>query len=108
MFGEDGGSFLSTTQEDTSDEFNQKVDEYVKKILDESHERVYKLITSKESELWKISKGLFWYDYLDKNELDKILKGEPLSKPKVRDWNKEESIIDDFVTKIFGMMGGSI
>lgn len=38
MFGEEGGSFMSTTNEDTSDEYNEKVDDHVKEILDKSHE----------------------------------------------------------------------
>lgn len=83
MFGEEGASFMSTQNDETSDAYNQKVDAYVKNLLDESHARVSKLIHSKESELRKLAKGLFWYDYLDKDEIQKILKGEELSKPKV-------------------------
>jgi len=47
----------------------------VKKILDESHERVIKLLKSREKELRELSKGLFFYDYLDHDEMDKIIKG---------------------------------
>lgn len=76
MFGEQGASFMSTSNEETSDLFNEKVDAYVKKLLDESHKRVVTLIHSKETELRQIAKGLFWYDYLDWEEIKQILKGE--------------------------------
>ena len=42
---------MSTSNEETSDQFNEKVDEYVKKLLDDSHKRVVSLIHSKETEL---------------------------------------------------------
>ena len=51
MFGDEGASFLSTEKKETSDEFNQVVDLRVKKILDESHARVTKLLMSKESDI---------------------------------------------------------
>jgi len=33
---------------------------------------------------------LYWYDYLNAEEMEKIFKGEQIEKEKVRDWNKEE------------------
>lgn len=78
MFGDEGASFLSTEKKETSDEFNQVVDLRVKKILDESHARVTKLLMSKESDIWELAKGLFWYDYLDAEEIKLILQKKPL------------------------------
>ena len=43
MFGEDAG-YISMDQKDTSSEYNAMIDDKVKQILDESHERVRTLI----------------------------------------------------------------
>jgi len=51
---------------------------------------------------------LYWYDYLDREEIKQILKGEQLVKPKVRDWNKENSIVDDFANKLFELIAGQV
>lgn len=51
MFGEQGSSFLSTSKDDTSDEFNSKIDARVQEILKDSHARVTKLLSKKEDDL---------------------------------------------------------
>ena len=40
-------------------------DAVVKKILNESEERVERLLLRKEEEVRKLSRNLYWYDYLD-------------------------------------------
>lgn len=47
MFGEDA-SWISSEKDDTSEEYNARVDKTVKKILDESYDRVEKLLLSRE------------------------------------------------------------
>ena len=44
----------------------------------------------KEWQIRELSKNLYWFDYLDAAEMDKIFKGEEISKDKVRTWNEEE------------------
>ena len=89
MFGEDA-SWISSDKEDTSENYNAKVDKTVKKILDESFIRVEKLLLSKEKELRNVSKNLYQFDYLDEEELKKVIEGKTLEKEKVRTWRKEE------------------
>lgn len=72
MFGEDI-SFISSGSKDTSDAYNADVDRVVKKILDESFERVSLLLTKKEKELRRLSKYLYQHDYLDADEMDRII-----------------------------------
>ena len=78
------------------------IDDKVKVILDESFERVRSLLQSKEREIRNLAKNLFWYDYLDHKEMEKIINGEDLPKEKVRVWDyqKEGEYIIKFWTSI--------
>ena len=71
-------SFISRDKNDTSDTHNGDVDMLVKKILDESFERVSKLLMSKDKELRELSKQLFLHDYLDADQMDRIISGKGL------------------------------
>jgi len=85
MFGESAG-YASTDPDQTSEKYNAKVDKEVKVILDNSFERVSKLLQNKERELRELSKNLFYYDYLDADEIKNVIEGKGLSKEKVRTW----------------------
>ena len=64
MFGEDIG-YRSAAFEDLSEDARAKVDEKVKTLLQESEERVERLLMKKDKELRVLAKNLYWYDYLD-------------------------------------------
>lgn len=89
MFGEDIG-YMSEDFKKLSEEMKAKVDHQVKIILSESEARVEALLLSKGNELRQIAKNLYWYDYLDAKEMDKIFKGQDLDKEKVREWETEK------------------
>ena len=89
MFGEDAG-YLSVDAKDVSQEHNAMIDDKVKQILDESFERVKGLLLDRETELRNLSKNLFWYDYLDQHEMEKVIRGEELPKEKVRTWDYQK------------------
>lgn len=91
MFG-DKVSFISRDKDSTSDTHNADVDKQVKQILDESFQRVAKLLTEKDKELRELAKGLYLYDYLDADEMDQIISGRGLdsSKKQVRELDKEQ------------------
>lgn len=48
------------------------------------------LLSSKETELRSLAKNLFWYDYLDHKEMEKVIHGEELPKEKVRVWDYQK------------------
>ena len=48
------------------------------------------MLHSKEREIRDLAKNLFWYDYLDYNEMEKIINGEELPKEKVRVWDYQK------------------
>lgn len=93
MFGEDV-SYISRDKNNTSDTHNGDIDKLVTKILDESFERVNALLVKRDKELRELSKQLFLHDYLDANQMDRIISGkglDPADKDlKVRDWDNEK------------------
>lgn len=93
MFGDDV-SYISRDNKHTSDTHNSEVDDKVKKILDDSFKRVEKLLNEKDKELRELAKQLYLHDYLDADEMEKIISGRILDKSKkVRDWEGEEYLI---------------
>jgi len=57
--------------------------------LDESFARVAKLLTTKDKELRELSKQMYLHDYLDADEMDRIISGkglDPTKSKKIRDW----------------------
>lgn len=60
----------------SSEEYNALCDAAVKKILEESFERVSNLLTVKDKELRNLAKVLYQQDYLDASEMDKVIRGE--------------------------------
>ena len=92
MFGDEVG-YMSAGKEDLSEDQQAKVDKHVKKLLQESEQRVEKLLMRKGKELRKLAKNLYWYDYLDAKEMDLIFKGgEIKNKTKVREWEFDTEI----------------
>ena len=77
MFGEDV-SYISRDKNDTSDTHNGDIDMLVKKILDESFERTQNMLIKKDKELRELSKQLFLHDYLDADQMDRIISGKGL------------------------------
>lgn len=94
MFGDDV-SYISRGKDQTSDQHNAQIDSEVQKILDESFHRVQKLLTDQDKELRELSKQLFRHDYLDADQMDRIISGRDLGEDSnpVRDWEKEEYLI---------------
>jgi hypothetical protein len=50
----------------------------------------------KEAELRELSKNLFFFDYLDADEIKNIIEGQPLKKEKVRTWDLKEQYLIKF------------
>jgi ATP-dependent metalloprotease len=88
MFGEDVG-YMSSQTDQLSEEMKAKIDSQVKKILQESEQRVEKLLLQKATQLRELSKNLYWYDYLDADEMKTIFEGKKMEKEKVRDWQPD-------------------
>jgi ATP-dependent metalloprotease len=92
MFGNTAG-FISSEKDENSEDYNAMVDAEVKRILDESYDRVVKLLNDKEKHIRNLSKNLYWHDYLTGEEMDQIIKGKKIRKDKVREWEGETHAI---------------
>lgn len=95
MYG-DNVSFISKDKTKTSDVLNSKIDQEVQTILDESFERVKDILTTHDKQLRELAKQLYLHDYLDADEMDRIISGrglDPEKTKKVRDWEKEDYLI---------------
>lgn len=95
MFG-DNVSYISKNKNETSDDYNSMVDKEVQKILDESFERVTQLLMQKDKQLKELSKQLYLNDYLDADQMERIISGRPMDPEKtknVRTWDSEEYLI---------------
>ena len=55
--------------------------------------RVEKMMSGKERQLRELARNLYWYDYLNYEEMKIILEGGSLEgKQRVREWDKKEDI----------------
>ena len=86
MFSELTG-FVSEDKKKQSEERQAEIDEAIRKVTHNSYERVSKLLESKREEFRRLAKALYHYDYLDAEEIEKVIKGEELKKDKVRQWD---------------------
>lgn len=59
----------------------------MQKILKESKARVTKLLGKHGSELREIAINLYEYDYLNQDDIDKIMQGKKLEKENVRKYD---------------------
>ena len=86
FFGEELG-FVTPEDKDQelSEEMKAKIETQVRKILRESEQRVEKLLDQKGKEVRELARNLYWYDYLNQDEMEKIFKGEKLDKERVRE-----------------------
>ena len=97
MFGEDTG-YISTDKEKMSQERRAMIDEKVTQILADSKNRVTKLLQNKDTQVRDLAVNLYKYDYLNKEEIDKIMAGEKLEKANVREF---DSKINDYIIKFW-------
>jgi ATP-dependent metalloprotease len=70
---------LDLSRKDIPPQTNQLVWEEVRRIIDESKERVLALLKSRRKELDAVAKGLVEYEILSKDEMEKVIRGEKLA-----------------------------
>ena len=63
-----------------SSETKQSIENEVRRIVNEARQRVHNLLLSKRRELDLIATALVEYEVLDREEMQKVLKGEKLPK----------------------------
>ena len=62
---------------DYSDEIAREIDDEIRRIVEEAHERARKVLTDQMSELHKLSQILIERETIDKDQFERLLAGEP-------------------------------
>ena len=62
---------------DYSDEIAREIDDEIRRIVEDSHERARKVLTERIDELQRLSKILIEYETIDRDEFLRLLAGEP-------------------------------
>ncbi|MBI1209794.1 MAG: ATP-dependent zinc metalloprotease FtsH [Azospirillum sp.] len=67
-----------TQHKNMSDHTAQRVDEEVRRVIDESYQRARKILTDNLHQLHALAKGLLEYETLSGEEINTLLRGDPI------------------------------
>jgi cell division protease FtsH len=67
---------------DYSEKTAQKIDELMRSIIDEQYQRARKILTDHRDQLDGLAKALLVHEMLDRQEVDKVVRGEKLDEAK--------------------------
>ncbi|MCC6423082.1 MAG: ATP-dependent zinc metalloprotease FtsH [Phycisphaerales bacterium] len=92
MFGEFGGG------REYSEETAKAIDEEVKKLIDRLYEETRQLLEANRDRVEALAKALVRYETLDASDIDRLMRGETLTKPTVgelleKEQNRRGSVI---------------
>ncbi len=73
-----------------SEETAKTIDEEVKKLIDSLYEETRKLLEANKDRVEALAKALMQYETLDGNDVDRIMRGDILTKPTVGDLLEKE------------------
>ena len=84
MFGEFGGG------REYSEETAKAIDEEIKKLIDTLYEETRQLLEANRDKVDAMAKALMRYETLDSSDIDRIMRGDQLTKPTVSDLLEKE------------------
>ncbi len=86
-YGDDEGKaqYMAVGEKDYSQETAKAIDEEVKKLIDGLYEETRQLLEANRDKTDAIAKALMKYETLDASEIDRLMRGEVLTKPTVSD-----------------------
>jgi cell division protease FtsH len=73
-----------------SEEIAKAIDEEVKKLIDQLYDETRQLLDQNRERVEALTKALMRYETLDSTEVDRIMRGEQLTKPTVSDLIEKE------------------
>jgi ATP-dependent metalloprotease len=79
-----GNIDLSSNYNRLSTDTKQKIESEVRRIIEAGKDRATKLLTEKRVELDRLATALVEYETLDKAEMEKVIRGEPLPSNKLK------------------------
>ena len=77
-------------EKNMSDETAKIVDEEVKRIIDTTYGEAKQVLETRRAEVQRLAEALLKYETLTAEEVDRLMKGEPLGKPTVGDLLRAE------------------
>ena len=93
FYGEDDKkmNFLGVGEgREYSEETAKVIDEEVKKLIDRLYEETRKLLEANHDRIDALAKALMKYETLDTNDVDRIMRGDNLTRPTVSDLLEKE------------------
>ena len=92
FYGEDENkpNMLGIEGREYSEETANAIDEEVKKLIDGLYEETRKLLEANSDRIEALAKALMKYETLDSNDIDRIMRGDNLTKPTVGDLLESE------------------
>ncbi|MCH7525938.1 MAG: ATP-dependent zinc metalloprotease FtsH [Planctomycetes bacterium] len=84
-YGEEPGNIFELSQRSYSEATAAKIDEQVKKIVDEAYAATKQVLLEKRERGEAIAQALLKYETLSGDEVNTLIRGEPLEKPAVTD-----------------------
>jgi cell division protease FtsH len=94
FYGDDDSKmayFDMGTSRDYSEETAKIIDEEIKKLIDTLYDETRKLLEGNRDRIEAMAKALLKYETLDSTDVDRIMKGETLTRPTVADLLEQES-----------------
>ena len=84
-YGEDEqkAQFMPTGQGDYSQDTAKAIDEEIKKLIDELYEQTRVIIEQNRERVEAVARALMKYETLDNSEIERLMRGEVLTKPTV-------------------------
>jgi len=79
-------------QKEYSEDTAKQIDEEVKKLIDALYQETNQILLANKDRLEAIAKALMSYETLDNSDIDRIMKGETLTKPTVSDLLAKERL----------------
>jgi cell division protease FtsH len=77
-------------QKEYSQETAKMIDEEVKKLIDNLYDQTRKLLQDNRDRVEAVARALIQYETLDNNDIDRIMKGDKLSKPTMTELLEKE------------------
>jgi cell division protease FtsH len=102
FYGEDenrGGYFDMAGGRDYSEETAKAIDEETKKLIDSLYDQTRKILEANKDRVEALAKALIKYETLDAVDVDRVMKGENLTKPTVGDLLEKEQNRRDSVVQ---------
>ncbi len=87
---DEGRNSWEQPEKNMSDDTAKMIDEEIKRIIDQTYGEAKQVLESHRAEVQRLAEALLKYETLTADEVDRLMKGEPLSKPTVSDLLRAE------------------